>query len=156
MKSKLTTLCLTLCSLGILSNSWSSCLDREYLFPLAAKVTAVDVTGNEPEIDSTPFAKVIIYRPDNQLSRSYHFKTGLNHTFSLKKQQEMTMDAHSEVLELVVRATGHKSERQAFRLSKDKVHYFRVQDRNNYSGFRPLLEIIEVEEATYRKDMVRI
>jgi len=102
--------------------------------------------------DSTAFAKVVIYRPDNQLSRKYRITTDQHASFSLKKKEEMTLETQLNVLEVEVSVTAHKSERFRFVLSKDKVHYLRVQDRNNYSGMRPFLEIIEVNEATYIKD----
>lgn len=106
--------------------------------------------------DSTAFAKVVIYRPDNQLSREYQIKTYQHAPFSLKKKEQMTLETPSNVLEIEVSATAHRSERFSFVLSKDKVHYFRVQDRNNYSGMRPFLEVIEVNETTYIKDGMRV
>ena len=104
--------------------------------------------------DTTPFARVVLYRPANQLSRKYEIKTDQHAPFSLKRKEIMALDTQSDKLEIEVSATGHKTESFSFRLSKDKVHYLRVQDRNNYSGMRPFLEVIEVTEATYLKDGV--
>jgi hypothetical protein len=105
--------------------------------------------------DTVSFAKVVIYRPDNQLSRKYQIRTDQHAPFSLKKKEERTLEIPSNVLELEISATANRSERFSFVLSKDKVHYLRVQDRNNYSGMRPFLEIIEVAEDTYLKDGMR-
>lgn len=109
--------------------------------------------SNVLHADTLPFAKVIIYRPDNQLTRAYDFSTNLNDGFSLKKKGVKSIDAFTNVFEVSVSAFGHKRERFYFILSKNKVHYFRVQDRNNYAGMRPFLEVIEVTEEAYKKDM---
>lgn len=103
--------------------------------------------------DSVPFANVIIYRPGNQLKRPYNFQTTGNNSFSLKKNETKNLDVFSKDFEINVSATGHKTERFSFTLSNKKTHYLRVQDRNNYSGTRPFLEIIEVTEDTYKRDL---
>lgn len=102
--------------------------------------------------DSTVYAKVVIYRPDNQLTRKYRLNTNLKGAFEMARKEVVMMDAYSNSLEISVGAFGHKSERFSFVLSKDKVHYFRVQDRNNYSGFLAFLEVIEVTEETYKRE----
>jgi len=103
--------------------------------------------------DSVPFAKVVIYRPGNQLKRPYHFKVNSADGFSLNKNETKKMDVFSKDVEINVRALGHKAEQFSFALSGQKTHYLRVQDRNNYAGTRPYLEIIEVTEATYKNDL---
>lgn len=103
--------------------------------------------------DSVPFARVVIYRPENQLTRSYHLSANRNNKFSIKNKEAKTLDVFTNLLEVEVNASGHQTEQRVFTLSSNKIHYFRVQDRNNYSGLRPFLEVIEVTEETYRKDM---
>lgn len=102
--------------------------------------------------DSIPFARVILYRPDNQLSRRYKLSTNTNGTFDLTKGEFITIEAHSNLLMLSVQAVGHKKNSYTFDLSQDKTHYFRIQDRNNYAGFRAFVEVIEVTETTFKRD----
>ncbi|MEZ4942218.1 MAG: hypothetical protein R3D58_15175 [Saprospiraceae bacterium] len=102
--------------------------------------------------DSTVFAKVIIYRADNQLSRKYKINTNLNGAFEMARKEAISIDAYHDTFTVTVSAVGHKSERFVFNLTANKTHYFRVQDRNNYSGFRAFLEIIEVTEETFRRE----
>lgn len=103
--------------------------------------------------DSIPYAKVVVYRPDNQLSRQYDLTTNLDGSFGMKQKEVKSMDAFGATFEVRVSAFSHKSESFSFVLSRNKTHYFRVQDRNNYSGTRPFLEVVEVTEEQYKKDL---
>jgi hypothetical protein len=120
--------------------------------------SAIFIHANEPmcgiEADSIPFAKVIVYRPENQLSRKYKVSSNLNGSISLKRKEIATMDAFTNTFEVSVSAAAHKSARFSFPLSKNQVHYFRLQDRNNYAGFTPFLEVVEVTEATYNREIL--
>lgn len=146
--------------LGFISFS-SLTNEKIYAAPLRQGAILADCTDHTPAslvagcfyTDSVPFARAVIYRPENQLTRSYHLSTNTNNNFSIKKKEAKTLEVFTNVLEVEVNASGHKTEQRAFALSPNKIHYFRVQDRNNYSGLRPFLEVIEVTEETYRKDM---
>lgn len=105
------------------------------------------------ETDSTAFAKVVVYRPDGQLKHTYQLKTPQNDRFSLKKKTATTLDSFSSVFDISADAKGHQGKRYSFTLSKGKTHYFRVQDRYNYAALRPFLEVIEVTEETYKRDL---
>jgi len=108
---------------------------------------------NSPVEDTTPFAKVIIYRPDNQLSRKYKVSNNTNGAFEIAKKEIRTIETNSNVFIISVDAAGHKKESYTFNLEKNKTHYFRIQDRNNYSGFRTFLEVIEVTEETFKREI---
>ncbi len=102
--------------------------------------------------DTLPFATVILYRPDNQLSRKYRINTNIDGAFDLKKNEVVTMNADSNTFFIEVDATGHKKQAITFNLNQNKTHYFRIQDRNNYAGFLAFLEVIEVTEETFKRD----
>jgi hypothetical protein len=102
--------------------------------------------------DTLPFATVILYRPENQLSRKYRINTNINGAFDLKKNEVVTMNADSNTFFIKVDATSHKKETFTFNLGQNKTHYFRIQDRNNYAGFLAFLEVIEVTEETFKRD----
>jgi len=121
---------------------------KENHFPNINQVTELTLTNN----DSIPFATVILYRPDNQLSRKYKLSTNINGAFEMAKKEVVKIDAHSNTFLISVDAVGHKKETFNFNLSQNKKHYFRIQDRNNYSGFRAFLEVIEVAEETFKRE----
>jgi len=73
-------------------------------------------------------------------------------TFSLGRREAKTLEAPAGKFTLAIDAFGHKPGRYTFILSGQKVHYLRIQDRNNYAGLRPFLEVIEVTEQTYEED----
>lgn len=102
--------------------------------------------------DSIHFATVILYRPDNQLTRKYKLNTNFKGAFEIAKKEAVKIDVHTDTIIISVDATGHKRETYTFILSQGKTHYFRIQDRNNYSGFQAFLEVIEVTEETFKRD----
>ena len=102
--------------------------------------------------DTIPYARVILYRPDNQLSRKYEVNTNTNGAFKMAKKEVRTLEVNSNVFIISMDAFGHKEERFTFNLVQNRTHYFRLQDRNNYAGFRPFLEVIEVTEETYKRE----
>lgn len=104
--------------------------------------------------DSIPFSTVILYRPDNQLSREYKISTNINGAFKMKRKEAIKLYAKSYTFLINVDAAGHRKESYTFNLIQNKTHYFRIQDRNNYSGFRPFLEVIEVTEETFRREQL--
>lgn len=116
--------------------------------------SAITTQGRSPQVysDSLPYAKVVVYRPDNQLRRKYKIETNFSTPFELRRNEEFEIGALSGIFTIEVNASGHKKERFTFDLSPDKVHYFRIQDRNNYNGFIPYLEVIEVTEGTYKRE----
>jgi len=105
--------------------------------------------------DSIPdaSASIIIYRPYDQLKRKYMVYTSEHGAFSLARQEAKTFENLAHNFTLTVDALGHKSGRYTFDLSSQKVHYLRIQDRNNYAGLLPFLEVIEVTEQTYKNDL---
>ena len=118
-------------------------------------------THNQQQVQKTTFknsnnteifAVVILYRPYNQLSRKYKVNTNINGSFEIGRKEIVKFDAQSNSFLISVDAIGHKKEAFTFNLSQNKTHYFRIQDRNNYSGFRPFLEVIEVTEDTFKRE----
>lgn len=132
----------------ILVNSVFGNTVNEIHIPNIYKTTTLPLTNN----DSISFSTVILYRPDNQLSREYKISTNINGAFEMKKKEVIKIDANSNTLLISVDAVGHKKETFTFNLSQHKTHYFRIQDRNNYSGFRAFLEVIEVTEETFKSE----
>ena len=108
--------------------------------------------GNISEIKEDSFL-VVIYRPYDQLKRKYTIKSSGSPGFTLSRQEEKILQLTDNVFYIMVDAFGHKPANFEFKLEKDKIHYLRVQDRNNYSGTRAFLEVVEVSENTYRNDM---
>lgn len=102
--------------------------------------------------DTIPFATVILYRPDNQWSRKYKLSTSISRAFEMSKNEMLKIDVQTNTFSISVDAAGHKKESFKFDLSQSKTHYFRIQDRNNYSGFLVFLEVIEVTEDTFKND----
>ncbi|MCB9245836.1 MAG: hypothetical protein H6606_05345 [Flavobacteriales bacterium] len=102
--------------------------------------------------DSGSFARVIVYRPDNQLRRKYKINTNHGGYCELRRKQMVEIHAGSSTFTIEVNASGHKKEQFSFELKQGAVHHLRIQDRNNYQGFVPFLEVIEVSEATYRRE----
>jgi hypothetical protein len=102
--------------------------------------------------DSMPFARVVVYRPDNQLSRPYKMRSNLGETFQIGRKEVVKMAANAKLFQGSISAFGHNRGHFSHELSPNKVHYFRLQDRNNYSGFLPYLEVIEVTEETFRME----
>ncbi|HAD14703.1 MAG TPA: hypothetical protein DCF33_19930 [Saprospirales bacterium] len=102
--------------------------------------------------DSMPFAQVVIYRPDNQLSRPYKMRSNLGETFRIGRREAVKMEANAKRFQGSISAFGHTRGHFSHELSPNKVHYFRLQDRNNYAGFLPYLEVIEVTEETFRNE----
>lgn len=102
--------------------------------------------------DSMPFARVVVYRPDNQLSRPYKMRSNLGETFQIGRKEVVKMAANATLFQGSISAFGHNRGHFSHELSPNKVHYFRLQDRNNYSGFLPYLEVIEVTEETFRME----
>lgn len=127
------------------------CLFCSVLFD--ANATTQQAAPASLEHDSTTFAKVVIYRADNPLTRKYKFESNLNGDFTLEKKESKTIDASSKVFEVAVKTFGHTPKRYFFELYNGKTHYFRVHDRNNYTELAPFLEIIEVTEDTFKRDM---
>jgi len=70
----------------------------------------------------------------------------------IARKEVIKIDAYSNIFLISVDALSHKKENFTFNLSQNKTHYFRIQDRNNYSGFRIFLEVIEVTEETFKRD----
>lgn len=60
------------------------------------------------------------------------------------------MNANAKLFQGSISAFGHTRGYFAHELSPNKVHYFRLQDRNNYDWFFPYLEVIEVTEEMFR------
>jgi hypothetical protein len=104
--------------------------------------------------DSMPYARVIVYRPDNQLSRPYKMRSNLGETFKIGIKEAVTLEANSKLFHGNVGAFAHTRGYFSHELSPNKVHYFRLQDRNNYQGFLPYLEVVEVTEATFRNEIL--
>ncbi|MCC7464797.1 MAG: hypothetical protein IT261_00925 [Saprospiraceae bacterium] len=104
--------------------------------------------------DSMPVARVIVYRPDNQLSRPYKMNSNLGETFKIRRNGVIKLETSSGVFQGKVGAFGHNRGYFSHELSPNKVHYFRLQDRNNYQGFLPFLEVIEVSETTFRNEIL--
>ena len=129
------------------------CLFCSVLFD--ANATTQQPAPASVEHDSTTFAKVVIYRADNPLTRKYKLESNLNGAFTLEKKESKTIDASSQVFEVAVKAFWHTPKRYFFALSNGKTHYFRVHDRNSYSELAPFLEVIEVTEDTYKRDLRR-
>ena len=102
--------------------------------------------------DSNAYSTIVLYRPDNQLNRKYKINTNFNGAFEMNKKQVIKIDAKSNTFIISVDAVGHKKENFTFVLSPNKTHYFRIQDRNNYSGFRAFLEVVEVTEETFKRE----
>ena len=102
--------------------------------------------------DSIIYATIILYRTDNQLNRKYKINTNTNGAFEMTKNQVIEINAKSNTFLISVEAAGHKKENFNFVLSPNKTHYFRIQDRNNYTGFRAFLEVIEVTEETFKRE----
>jgi len=102
--------------------------------------------------DSTQYATVVLYRPDDQLSRKYKVHTNINGKFEVGRKEIVRLDAGTGTFQVSIDAFGHKKEAFLFTLTPGKVHYFRIQDRNNYAGARPFIEIIEVTEETFRRE----
>lgn len=102
--------------------------------------------------DSMPFARVVIYRPDNQLSRPYKMRSNLGETFRIGRKEVVKMAANAKLFQGSISAYGHNRGHFSHELSPNKVHYFRLQDRNNYRGLLPYLEVIEVTEETFRNE----
>jgi hypothetical protein len=98
-------------------------------------------------------ARVVLYRPYDQLKRKYTVNASGIGTFSLGRREAKTIEAATGKFTLTLDAIGHKSGRYTFTLSGQKVRYLRIQDRNNYAGLRPFLEVIEVTEQTYEDDI---
>jgi hypothetical protein len=117
-----------------------------------AKNEACQKLHSTESAGSGNFAKVILYRPDNQLSRKYRLHTNIKESFNLARKEVVYMDAHTNTFKVEVSAVGHKDGIFTFKLTENKIHYYRVQDRNNYSGFRAYLEVIEVTEETFRRE----
>jgi hypothetical protein len=74
-------------------------------------------------------------------------------TFRLGRSQAKTLEAASGKFTLSLDAIGHKRGRYTFILSGQRVYYLRIQDRNNYAGLQPFLEVIEVTDQTYEDDI---
>jgi hypothetical protein len=104
--------------------------------------------------DSMPYAKVIVYRPDNQLSRPYKLRSNLGETLEIGRNKAVKLETNSKIFHGNVGAFGHNRGHFSHELSPNKVHYFRLQDRNNYRGFIPYLEVVEVTEETFRKEIL--
>lgn len=102
--------------------------------------------------DSIKYSTIVLYRPDNQLNRKYKISTNINGAFEMSKKEVVKIDVNSNTFLISVDAVGHKKEYYTFVLSPSKTHYFRIQDRNNYSGFRAFLEVIEVTEETFKRE----
>lgn len=117
-----------------------------HAFPLNPAVLTIN--------DSVPYAQLILYRPDNQLSRKYRLTTNLSGTLEIGRKETIRLQADANVLTIGIDAAGHKQEHFTFTLTQGQTHYFRLQDRNNYAGIRAYLEVIEVTEATYRRDQL--
>jgi hypothetical protein len=138
---------------GLLLTTWllnatspeiqQGCLQAHYRLQILSHLTA----------DSLPTAKVVLYRPHDQLKRKYAVQATGQSAFSLARKEEKVFDTNAGKVTFSVDALGHRSGNFTFVLSTQKTHYFRVQDRNNYAGFQPFLEVIEVTEQTYRDDV---
>jgi hypothetical protein len=152
MKRWITTLSLSALNVFLISMAFSSAVfgfsNNENQIKNSILVSGISMTNH----DSIPFAKVILYRPENQLSRKYKLTTNLNGSFEMGRKEVITMEAHSNTFNISVDAVGHKKAFFTFNLSQNKVHYFRIQDRNNYSGFYAFLEVIEVTEETFKRE----
>lgn len=106
------------------------------------------------EKTDTLTSTIVLYRPDNQLSRKYYLTTNIkgHGTMELGKNQEIVLHTNENQLMVGVSATAHKKQAFSFTLSPRTTHYFRIQDRNNFSGYKIYLEIIEVTPSTYKRD----
>lgn len=102
--------------------------------------------------DSIPYAKAVLYRPDNQWSRKFKIATNTNGTFEMANNEVVHMAANADLLTISVDAAGHKKSEFTFHLRPNTTHYFRIQDRNNYASFRPRLEVVEVTEDTFNRE----
>ncbi len=111
--------------------------------------------GERRKVDSIPYAKIIIYRPDNQMKRKYSLITPGHSKFKLGRKEAKTFDVYVGYFNVTVYAFGYDSKNYTFALSKDKLHYFRIQDRANHTGWLAFafLEVIEVTEGTYKNDL---
>jgi hypothetical protein len=139
----------------VFANSPATSMDDSPRYSILLNHESSDHATLEPYHfhDSLPFATVVIYRPDNQLLRKYKIHLAEHESFHLKRYQVKTLKMSTNQFAIKVGAWGHQGKRQDFELENQKVHYFRLQDRNNYGWLLATLEAVEVTESTYRKDL---
>ena len=102
--------------------------------------------------DTLTYSTVILYRPDNQLSRKYKISTNINGTFEINNKEVIKLDSKTNTFEISVDATGHKKETFTFNLPDDVAPgALKVTATLNYQLLvKPVADFLGVPEEESR------